>query len=396
MSVTGDGAVVIVGAGQAGATLATSLRERGWRGGIVLVGAEDRIPYQRPPLSKGYLLGTETDADLVLCAPVVLERDDIRYLAGCRVVRLDTDAHVAVLDDGATLPYAAAVLATGSVARRLPVPGADLRGVHALRTAEDADRLRAELVTARDVVIIGGGFIGLEFATAVPAGRSVTVVEAADRILLRAVSAPIAERLHGVHTRRGVRILTSSGIEQLREGEGGRVSGVRLSDGSELPADLVLVGVGAAPSIAVAEASALDVDGGVLIDAHLRASAPDVWAIGDCARFPNAFTGSLTRLESVQNATDQARYVAAALTGAHPEPYRALPWFWSHQGGVNLQIAGLAAPGDDAVVIEDGDALIVERVRDGVVVAVETIDSPRSHVRARRTLAAELLRQGAS
>lgn len=380
-------AAVIIGAGQAGVTLATSLRERGWAGSIHLVGDEDRLPYQRPPLSKGYVLGSESERDLVLGSTAAFVRDDIDYRPGRTVEFLDTAARLARLDDGTEFPYTAAVFATGATPRALSLPGADLQGVHVLRTIADADALRASLAAARHVVIVGGGFLGLEVATAAAEHAEVTVVEGLERILLRAVSAPIAARLRALHEARGVRILTGAGIDGIDGTE--RVESVRLRDGATIRADLVLVAIGADPNTDVAERSGVPVDGGIVVDASLRSAVADVYAIGDCARYPNAFLGGPARLESVQNATDQARFVAGLLLGERVGTYQALPWFWSHQAGANLQIAGLALPGDDTIVAEDdGRGLIVHRYREGALVAVETIDNPRAHVRARRSLTA--------
>jgi 3-phenylpropionate/trans-cinnamate dioxygenase ferredoxin reductase subunit len=383
---------VIIGAGQAGSTLALNLRASGWTGPIRLIGTEASVPYQRPPLSKGYLTGSQDHNDLVLTTAETLSREDIDFRPGLTVERLDTAASEAVLADGSRLPYDVAVLATGSAPRRLNLPGAELRGVHVLRNIGDADELQGGLRAAQHVVIVGGGFVGLEVATAASAAK-VTVLEGASRILLRAVSAVVADRVTAEHRARGVEVRTSVGVAAL-EGEDGRVARVRLADGSAVPADLVLIGVGADAEVSVAEASGLPVEAGIVVDGFLRTSQPNVWAIGDCARYPGAYSDEPVRLESVQNATDQARYLAAALVEGPTGPYRNVPWFWSHQAGVNLQIAGLATPDDDAVVVEDGEHLVVERRRDGRVVAVETLDHPRAHVKARAALAASARPEG--
>jgi 3-phenylpropionate/trans-cinnamate dioxygenase ferredoxin reductase subunit len=379
--------VVIIGAGQAGITLATTLRERGWAGTIHLVGDEHRLPYQRPPLSKGYLSGTDGESDLHLSSTAALRRANIDYRPGLVVERLDTSARVAFLERGMAIEYSTAVFATGAAARPLPLPGRELQGVHTLRTVSDSDALRRSLADSHDIVIIGGGFIGLEIASVAPPDTSVTVLEGHERILLRSVSEPIAKRLTRIHQARGVRIVTGANILAL-EGEK-RVARVRLGD-TALSADLVLIAVGAEPNTYVARRSGLDVDGGIVVDENLRTQEPTVFAIGDCARFPNQYVGTTTRLESVQNATDQARYVAGVILGEEEGPYRALPWFWSHQGGVNLQVAGLSVHSDTAeVVADDGTALTVHRLRNNTVVAVETIDNPRAHVQARRSLAVD-------
>lgn len=385
MATKADGTAVIIGAGQAGITLAISLREKGWVGDIHLIGTEQGLPYQRPRLSKGYVLGTENETDLQLSSEAALRRDRIDFRPGRTAVTLDTMRRVVRLDDGAALRYTAAVLATGASPRELPLPGARLPGIHTLRTVADADALRTALRAARDVVIVGGGFLGLEIATIARTAARVTVLEGAGRILLRAISAPTAERLRERHESQGVRTLTGVGIAGFEGSD--RVERVVLADGMAIAADTVVVAVGAAANTELAERAGLAVDRGIVVDESLRTSGPRVFAIGDCAVFPSPLLGAPVRLESVQNATDQARFVAALLTGAGEGAYRALPWFWSHQAGGTLQIAGLAVPEDDAVVVEEtADSLVVHRERHGRLVAVETIDNPRAHVRARRLL----------
>lgn len=389
MSLLGtSGSVVIVGAGHAGVTVATSLRERGWIGPIHLVGSEAGAPYQRPALSKEYLSGGSTDADLLLRTPEGLRAIGIDYCQGRTALHIDRATRSVSLDSGDTLTYDALILATGSHPRALPVPGSGMDGIVSLRTRDDSRRLRERLAVAGHVVISGGGFLGLEVAaTAARAGRAVTVLERLESLLQRAVGPTTAGHLADLHRANGVVIRAGVGVE----GFGGidRVHEVHASDGSTVRADLVLVAVGATPSTEIAERAGLAVDGGVLVDDRLRSSDPAIFAIGDCARYPDPHSSALIRLESVQNAVDQARHVAGQLCAGDGGPYANVPWFWSHQYDRNLQIAGISAPSDDEVRLIAGrdDALAVARARNGRLVAVETVNDPKTHVRARRLLA---------
>ncbi|MBB4686683.1 NAD(P)/FAD-dependent oxidoreductase [Amycolatopsis jiangsuensis] len=377
--------VLVVGAGQSGFQTAASLRDKGFTGQVVLIGDEPGVPYQRPPLSKAYLEGTAGDEQLRLRPEDFFAEKDIRLVPG-RVAAVDRAAARVRLEDGTELAYDHLVLATGARNRTLPVPGADLEGVLMLRTRDDADRLRESLEAAKDVVVIGGGFIGLEFAA--HAGRPVTVVEAQDRLLARVASPEISEFFAGHHREAGHTVLLGTGVTALH-GEG-RVESVELSDGRRLPADLVVVAVGVLPETTLAEQAGLDVANGVVVDEHLRTGDPRIFAIGDCASFPCVQAGSVTRLESVQNAVDQARSVAAAITGA-PAPYDSLPWFWTDQTGAKLQIAGILAAADRTVVTGDREAgkFSVLSFRDDVLIAVESVNRPPDHIAARRLFTAE-------
>lgn len=381
-------AVVIVGAGQAGVTTAVSLREAGWTGEVALIGAEAGAPYQRPGLSKGYLAGQETDDDLILRAPEALARDGISYRAGVSVVAIDRESRILLLDTGQTVRYGKLVLATGSRPRRLAVPGMDLPGIGVLRSREDSTSLRSRLVGAEHLVVVGGGFLGLEAAaTAAKAGVRVTVLEFETRLLRRAIGALAADALAEVHRDHGVELRLGSAVAEFT-GDAA-LDGVRLSDGSRLPADLGLVAVGATPVVELAERAGLTVADGILVDAALRTSDPHIFAIGDCGRFPSIHSGSDVRLESVQNATDQARFVARRLThDASAIAYDSVPWFWSQQYDRRLQIAGLALPTDQERVLPATrpGSLAVARVRDDRIVAVETINDPKVHMQARRLI----------
>ena len=389
---TGPAGIVVAGAGQAGFQLAASLREAGFKDPITLVGDETALPYQRPPLSKAYLAG-KTDAEgLFLRQPGFFAEHAITLRPGIRAVAIDRAARRLRLSDGADLPYDHLVLATGARNRPLPVPGAGLEGVRQLRDLADADALKPAVGTARAIAVVGAGFIGLEFAAVAAArGLPVTVIEAADRPMARAVSAEMGAFFRGAQEAMGVRFLFGAGVTAIL-GRDGRAAGVALADGTELPADLVLVGIGVLPNRELAAEAGLPADDGVRVDAFLSTPDPAISAIGDCARFPSPFARGLTadgtvRIESVQNAIDQGRCLAARLVGK-PAAYGALPWFWSDQGPHKLQIAGLSGIGDASVVRGSGDAFSVFRFRDGRLSAVESVDRAGDHMIARRLLAA--------
>ncbi|SEF30894.1 3-phenylpropionate/trans-cinnamate dioxygenase ferredoxin reductase subunit [Amycolatopsis pretoriensis] len=380
-----ENTVLVVGSGQSGFQAVASLRDRGFAGRVVLIGDEPGVPYQRPPLSKAYLAGTAGIEQLHLRGEDFFAEKDIELVAG-RVAAIDRPASRVRLEDGTELAYDHLVLATGSRNRTLPVPGADLPGVLTLRTRDDADRLRASLSDAEHVVVVGGGFIGLEFAS--HAGRPVTIVEAQDRLLNRVATPEISACFADLHREAGHTVLLGQGVSALHGDS--RVREVELSDGTRLPADLVVVAVGVVPETTLAAEAGLPVDNGVVVDAHLRTADERIFAIGDCASFPCVQAGAATRLESVQNAVDQARCVAAAITGT-PEPYASLPWFWTDQAGAKLQIAGLLSGADKTVVAGDRAAgkFSVLSFRDDVLIAVESVNKPADHIAARRLFAAE-------
>nr|WP_233160078.1 FAD-dependent oxidoreductase [Pseudonocardia sp. MH-G8] len=377
----------MIGAGQAGVQTAAALRAGGHDGPITLVGDEPALPYQRPPLSKEHLAPGAAPVALPLRAErfFVDQRIDLRRVAA---TALDRASRTVALDDGAALPYDVLVLATGAANRTLPVPGADLAGVHALRTLPDAEALRAGLSRARSVLVVGAGFVGLEVAAAARAhGLGVTVLEAADRPLARVLSREAADHVAEVHRRAGTDLRLGEAVTALTGR--GRVTGAVGSAGSEYRADLVLVGTGVVPRTALAAAAGLPVADGVVVDGSLRTPDPAIYAVGDCANHPSAHTGTRIRLESVQNAADQGRHVAAAILG-DARPYSEVPWFWSHQGPLKLQIAGVRLPGDETVLCGDPATgrFSVCCFRDGRLAAVESVDRPADHMAARRLLAA--------
>ncbi|MFE7754923.1 NAD(P)/FAD-dependent oxidoreductase [Streptomyces sp. NPDC057418] len=383
--------VVVAGAGQAGFDTACALRSRGFQGRITLVGDEPPGPCHRPPLSKGYLTGSVTADEVLLRPASFFAEQDIELITGDRVASVDRDRHTVLLDSGLRLPYGSLVLATGCRPRTLPVPGASLTGVLTLRGLADAEDLRLRLAgPPRQLVVVGAGFIGLEVAaTARGLGHDVTVVEAQPRALARALTPVMSDRLVAEHRAHGVRLLLGREVAALHGHGGGRVHVVELDGGERIAADLVVVGVGVLPNTAPALSAGLLVGDGVVVDERLRTEDPDIYALGDCARFPSRQAGRHIRLESVQNASDQARCVAAAICG-EPYAYTAVPWFWSEQYALRLQIAGLTAGHDTTVTVGDteGGRFSVFCFRDGRLTGVESVNRPADHGIARRLLTA--------
>ncbi|WP_417564765.1 NAD(P)/FAD-dependent oxidoreductase [Microbacterium sp.] len=384
-------AVVIVGAGQGAFQCAVSLREEGWDGVIRIIGDEPHLPYSRPMLSKEFLRGEAEAGELPLRPESYFQRHGIELLTA-RVTGIDRAARRVELETGEVLEYERLVLATGSTSRRLPIDGVELDGVLSLRGWDDAVELREQIEAAASIVVIGGGFIGTEVASTVPPGRAVTILERDPRILRRVLSEPVAGHAHACLAERDVDLRTDVGIVALR-GEAGRVRAVRLEDGAELAADLVLLAAGAAPRTELAEASGLEVAAGIMVDATLTTADLRVSAIGDCARFPTPYATAAVRLESVQNAVDQGRHVAAQIVHASGAPYRAVPWFWTHQADEKIQIVGIAEDADAAIPVPGGSehSFSILRVRGDRVTAVESVNAPRDHIRARKALAADSL-----
>jgi 3-phenylpropionate/trans-cinnamate dioxygenase ferredoxin reductase subunit len=388
---------LIVGASQAGVQLAASLRELGDDEPILLVGSEPRPPYQRPPLSKAYLSGKATADSLLLRSPewYAGKQVDLRLNTPIASIGLDAPgggSGVATTRYGEELGFARLALTVGGRARRLRVPGADLDGVCYLRHLRNADELRERLAVAAHVVVIGGGFIGLEAAAAATgAGKDVTVVDVADRLLGRAVAPVVSEFYSEAHQRRGTRVLLRAGVAAIEAGVGGgRVGGVRLADGRLLPADLVLVGIGLEPRTELAEQLGLEVDNGIVVDSGARTSNPAVVAAGDCTTLPHPLTGEgRLRIESVQNAIAQAQAAAASLLG-RPSAAPAVPWFWSDQADLKLQIAGLSH-GYDRVVVRGAppsERFSVLYYAADKLIAVDAINTPRDYMVARKVLGA--------
>lgn len=361
----GDG-VVIAGAGQAGFQLAASLRAEGYEDPIALIGEEPHLPYQRPPLSKAFLAGQQ-EADAVALRPgAFYEQHRIRLMTGEKAVEIDRAAQRIRLASGASIPYEKLVLAVGARVRELPRNGAVY-----LRTFDDAVELKQRLESAGDVVVIGGGFIGLEVAAVARSlGKSVTVTEAQSRLMPRVVAPIISEFYRELHTSHGVKISFGP-------------------DASSRPADLVVAGIGVIPNVELAAGGGLAVADGIVVDEFLRTEDPNIYAIGDCAAHPNPFAGGRVRIESVQNAVDQARAVAAAIVG-RGHPYRAVPWFWTDQFDIKLQMVGLSG-GCDRVVTRgnpESGKFSVFYFKDYRLIAVDSINRPGDHMTGRKLLAA--------
>ncbi|MGY3605391.1 MULTISPECIES: NAD(P)/FAD-dependent oxidoreductase [unclassified Bradyrhizobium] len=382
------GPVIIVGAGHAGFQLAASLRQDGFAERVALINDEGHLPYQRPPLSKAYLKGTGGPETLMF-RPGKFYLDQGIELITDRSVSIDRAARKIMLHSGASLDYGHLVLATGARNRLLDIPNANLEAVRYLRTLDESEALRHLLKPGLRVVVIGAGFIGLEFAaTARAKGLEVDVVELAARVMARAVTAEISDYFQSRHTATGIRIHLGVQVTSI-EADGARVTGVSLSDGRHIPADLVVVGVGVLPNVEIAAEAGLPVASGIIVDEHLLTSDPNISAIGDCALYRSERFGGSLRLESVQNATDHARCVAARLTG-HAKAYDGLPWFWSDQGPDKLQMAGLTTGYDRVVVRGDREQgqFSAFCYRDGHLVGIESVNRAGDHMFGRRLLGA--------
>jgi 3-phenylpropionate/trans-cinnamate dioxygenase ferredoxin reductase component len=393
--VSGNG-TLIVGASQAGLQLAVSLRQFGDTAPITLVGAELQPPYQRPPLSKEFLTGAADLGTLALRTPAFYPDAGIDLVCGERITELalsrsgPAGSGVAATAAGRRLPFDRLALTVGARPRRLDLPGAQLDGICLLRDHADAADLRRRLASAARVVVVGGGFIGLEAAAAARAlGRpSVTVVEAADRLMARAVAPVVSDFYRAAHLRRGADVRLSAAVAAFEGDRAGRVTGVRLADGTVLPADLVLVGAGVLPRTELAEQLGLLCDGGIVVDSRARTSEPSVVAAGDCTVRPHPLTGQgRVRLESVQNAVAQAQVAAATLLGRSGD-VTSVPWFWSYQGDLKLQIAGLSAGYDDFVVRgePDSERFSVLYYRQGGLLAVDAVNRPADYMAVRKAL----------
>ncbi len=383
-----DGRVVIIGAGQAGYQTVASLRQEGFEGPISLIGDEGRPPYQRPPLSKTFVKEDSPPEALWLQSEEFYANNGVEARWADPAFVIKADAKTVELASGEVIEYGHLVLATGARNRKLSIPGVELDGVTDLRTASDALILRDRIGRAQRVVVIGAGFIGLEIAaTARALGCEVTVLEAAPRIMGRAVSEELSAHCFDRHRAAGIEIHLDASVERI-VGET-RAEAVALSDGPQLPADLVIVGVGVLPNVEVAEAAGLAIDNGIAVDASLRTTDPAIMAIGDCASFPTP-EGALVRLESVQNAADQARLVARNIAKPdEAQDYAAVPWFWSDQGDLRLQMAGLTSGASERITIgARADNAFSLLCYDGdKFLGVESVNRPADHMAARRLMA---------
>ncbi|WP_342723882.1 FAD-dependent oxidoreductase [Bradyrhizobium sp. B097] len=380
--------LLIVGGSYAAAEVASQARESGYGEDIVIVSEEAALPYHRPPLSKAYLKG-HSDEAMPLKAAAFYSTNRIEFMLNTKVVCLEPGRNRAELSNGAQIAFDTLVLAVGARPRALACAGADLGNVYYLRSIADARLLKAATAEAEKVVIIGAGFIGLEVASALmELQKQVTVVEAADRVLARVVAPELSCFLSSVHAGRGVRLLTSRTVRSL-VGESGLVHQVLLDDGTALHADAVIVGIGSVPNLELAGQLGLFSKNGIVVDSRSRTSRPNVFAAGDCALFRGPFNSGDARLESVQNATDQSRVAGAVIAGVD-RAYDALPWFWSDQYDLKLQIAGLPFGATESIVRPGTTSdLSVFHFRDDTCVCVESVNRPREHVSARRLLSRE-------
>jgi 3-phenylpropionate/trans-cinnamate dioxygenase ferredoxin reductase subunit len=387
-----QGTVAIIGAGQSGYQVATSLREQGYAGRVVIIGEEPHAPYQRPPLSKAYLSGNAGPESVALCPQKFYAERHVELITGKRVVAIDRTHRKIALDDDQVIEYEHLVLATGARNRPLPVLGADLEGVCFLRTVDEATAVRARLSSAKTAVVIGAGFIGLEFAaSAVKMGLSVTVLDVAERPMARALSKSMSDVFSREHDKLGVKLLFNTQVKHIR-GEAGRVTGVETVEGQVFPADLVLIGIGVIPNVELAATCDLPVQNGIIVDEFMTTADPHISAVGDVAAHPSVYAdGARIRLESVQNASDQARCVALHVVGK-ASPYVAFPWFWSTQGDLRLQIAGLLSAGCKEVIRGDVNSsnVAVFNFKDDKLVCVETLNRPADHMLGRKLLSQQL------
>ena len=384
--------VLIVGAGHGGAQAALMLRQQKFAGTVALLGDEPEPPYERPPLSKEYLSGDKPFERILIRPATFWGEREVDLLLGRRVVSVDAATHEVTLADGSTLGYGILIWATGGSPHRLSCPGHDLVGVHGVRTRADVDRMIAEMAGVTSVVVVGGGYIGLEAAAVLTKfGKKVTVLEAQDRVLARVAGEPLSRfyeaehRAHGVDVRLGVKVDGLVGFQGIGEDEPARVTGVHLAGGEVLPAEMVIVGIGIAPAVAPLIEAGAEGGNGVFVDAQCRTSLADVFAIGDCAAHANDFArGARIRLESVQNANDQASLVARTIMGAS-EPYHAVPWFWSNQYDLKLQTVGLSTGFDQAIVRGDtaARAFSVVYLREGKVIALDCVNAVKDYVQGR-------------
>ena len=381
--------ILIVGAGHAGGTLAASLRQLGCGEEISIIGDEPHLPYQRPPLSKAWLKGNAAFTAVGLRPQAFYDQRNIALRLDTRVATIDPVAHTVALASGQSLPYRILILATGARPRRMNIAGEDAVGVHALRSIADADAIEGELRAGQRLVVIGGGYIGLEVAASARARRmEVVVVEREARLMARVASPILSAFAREYHERKGVVFRLEADVAEI-EVDGGRVSGVRLADGRRDTADMVLVGVGAVPNAELAQAAGIACNNGIAVDLAARTSAPDIYAIGDCTERPLPHYGCRMRLESVASAVEQARQAAAAICGAKP-PVPEVPWFWSDQYDLKIQIAGLPIGAMSVEVrgsVDDGKFAVVHLAADGGLCAVEAVNLPAEYMAGRATIA---------
>ena len=368
--------IVIIGAGHAAGQAAASLRQAKFEGPITIIGDEAHVPYQRPPLSKQYLAGTQLADKVYLRAEKFYADKDIQLMLDTRATQIDPSTKTINLDNGETIAYEKLLISTGSRPRKLSIEGSDLSGIHYLRTMDDVDGIRADVKPGANLVIVGGGYIGLEVAAVgIELGMNVHVLEMEERILQRVTTPEMSAYYHKLHTDRGVHIHTQTGVT----GFSGNGSVEKVLCGNEsFDADIVIVGIGIIPNIEIAEEAGIHCNNGIVVDDHCRTSDPDIYAAGDCTNHPNPLMNKRLRLESVPNAMDQARVSTANMLG-DDKVYAAIPWFWSDQYDLKLQMVGFSADGDSQVLRGDMDThqFAIFYLKDGKVVAADAVNSPK-------------------
>ncbi len=386
MAISSEKTVVIVGGGQAGAQTAISLRQGGFEGRIRIIGDEPVIPYQRPPLSKGYMKGDLAEERLYLKPAAWYQDNNVELQLGAPVLRIDRNARFLELADNKTVSFHTLVLATGSSPIRLNIPGADLANVFELRTLTDIQHIRPQMIDGRKLVVVGGGYIGLEAAAVGrQMGLDVTVLEREQRVLSRVAGAQLSAFFERAHADRGVTILTGVTVDGLI-GEAGAVRAVSVAGGQRIGADVVLMGVGIRPNDSLASDAGLKCADGVVVDENMRTSDPAIFAVGDCVRRPLGHFGRAGRLESVHNAIEGGKIAAAAILGL-PRPNEDVPWFWSDQFDLKLQIAGLSQ-GHDQIVVRGGgdDSLAVFYLREGQLICVDAVNRPQEYLAGKKMI----------
>ena len=380
--------MVIIGAGHAAGQAAASLRQEKYTGPITIIGDEAHLPYQRPPLSKAYLSGSQEVDRVYLRAEKFYQEKEIDLQLSTRATAIDPDAKAVELADGSKIDYDKLLISTGSRPRLLNIPGSDLGGIHYLRTIDDVDGIRADMHEGANLVIVGGGYIGLEVAAVgVEQGLNVHVLEMEDRILQRVTTPTMSKYYDQLHKGRGVQIHTNTGVTGF-SGDA-KVQKVMCGD-TEFAADMVIVGIGIVPNIELAEAAGIICDNGIVVDDHCQTSNPDIYAAGDCTNHPNALLDRRLRLESVPNAMDQARTSASNMLGGD-KSYAAIPWFWSDQYELKLQMVGFSADGNREVLRGDmaSNQFAVFYLKDNTVVAADTVNSPKEFMLCKQLVGKE-------
>ena len=380
--------MVIIGAGHAAGQAAASLRQEKYTGPITIIGDEAHLPYQRPPLSKAYLSGSQEVERVYLRAEKFYQEKEIDLKLSTRATAIDPDAKAVELEDGSKIDYDKLLISTGSRPRLLSIPGSDLGGIHYLRTIDDVDGIRADMHEGANLVIVGGGYIGLEVAAVgVEQGLNVHVLEMEDRILQRVTTPTMSKYYDELHRGRGVQIHTNTGVTGF-SGDA-KVQKVMCGD-TEFAADMVIVGIGIVPNIELAEAAGIICDNGIVVDDHCQTSNPDIYAAGDCTNHPNALLDRRLRLESVPNAMDQARTSASNMLGGD-KSYAAIPWFWSDQYELKLQMVGFSADGNREVMRGDmaSNQFAVFYLKDNTVVAADTVNSPKEFMLCKQLVGKE-------